>query len=237
MVSHVRVRLRVPHDHLRVLLHPGHDRHGRELGRVLDALVGVDVAEEDVVVGVQLRRHRLEADRRTAGADLQVDAGVDAAGRDQRAGDGDAVLVDRVAVADHVVDPAVLGLGVPVGLDDDGLRAVRRQVDVAGRSAAAGRAGRRRWSPVVVPVAAVVAVASPPVAVVSAAGASVDAASSSSSSPPHAARARAPASGTASQRLDRRMCIKVSPCRGSRWWLTDCGRTAALREWSRATAR
>ena len=113
-------------------------------------LVGVHVAEEDVVVGVQLRRHRLEADRRTAGADLDVDAGVDAAGRDERTGDRTPLLVDGVAVADHLVDPAVLGLGVPVGLDDDGLRAVRRQVDIAGRRAAARRAvpslGGRRSS-------------------------------------------------------------------------------------------
>ena len=111
---------------------PGHDRHGRELGRVLDRLVGVDVAEQDVVVGVELRRHGLEADGRPAGADLDVDAGVDAADGDERAARRRTrVLVDLVVVADHLVDPAVLGLGVPVGLDDDGLRAV-------------GRPGRRR---------------------------------------------------------------------------------------------
>ena len=92
---HVRVRRRVPHDHLRVLLEAGLDGHGRELGRVLDRLVGVHVAEQDVVVGVQLRGHGLEADRRAARADLDLDAGVDAAG-DQRAVTDDLGLVDGV---------------------------------------------------------------------------------------------------------------------------------------------
>ena len=46
---------------------------------VLDRLVGVHVAEQDAVVGVHLRGHRLEADRRAAGADLELDAGVGAA--------------------------------------------------------------------------------------------------------------------------------------------------------------
>jgi len=54
-------------------------------------------------------------------ADLHLDAGVLAVGH-QRTGHGELRLVDGVAVADHLVEPAVLALGVPVGLDHDGLR-------------------------------------------------------------------------------------------------------------------
>ena len=182
---------------------------------VLDALVGVHVAEQDVVVGVELRRHGLEADRRAAGADLDVDAGVGAAG-DERAGDGDGVVVDRVAVADHLVDPAVLGLGVPVGLDDDGLRAVGGQVD-----AAAGALDRS--SPVVLGGLVPCPVPScrrgrgrrsPPRrgAVAAVVGRPWPRSPSSSSSPPQAASTRTPASGRASQRRVRRMCMGLLCC-------------------------
>ena len=49
--------------------------------------------------------------------------------------------IDRVG-ADHLVQPAVLGLGVPVGLDDDRVGTDAREVDAA--AAAAGRCPRRR---------------------------------------------------------------------------------------------
>ena len=57
------------------------------LCRVLDRLVGVDVAEQDVVVGVHAASVTVwKPMRRAAGADLDLDAGVVAARVDQRTG-------------------------------------------------------------------------------------------------------------------------------------------------------
>ena len=58
-----------------------------------------------------------------------LDAGVVAAGAISGPVTDGRACVDRVAVADHLVQQAVLGLGVPVGLDDDRLRAVAGEVD------------------------------------------------------------------------------------------------------------
>ena len=157
----VGVGRRVPHDDLRVLLERSHQRDRGLVSRVLHLLVGADVAEQDRVVGVHLRGHLLEADRRTAGADLDLDAGVDAATRRQLTGHDLLVGVDARVRPEQLVEPAVLRLGVPVGLDDDGRRAhagercrvapgcarCRRAAAGGGRPATSGRSrtpARRR---------------------------------------------------------------------------------------------
>ena len=68
----VRIRLGVPVDDLRVDLERGDDRQHRRLAVAQDLALGVGVAEVDPVVGVLLHRHRLEADRRPARADLDA---------------------------------------------------------------------------------------------------------------------------------------------------------------------
>ncbi len=204
IVLHVGVGRRVPHDHLRVLLETGFDGHGRELVGVLDALVGVHVAQEDAAVGVHLRGDGLVADGRAAGADLELDAGVDAAGsegaRDRHLG-----LVDRVVGAEQVVQEAVLGLRVPVGLDDDGVGADALQAGHLGRCRRCwnrGRrcrgGGRRRGGR-----GAVVAAG----AVVPAGWVAGAAVVDDFALLPHAARAMAPASDTAINERVRRRCI------------------------------
>ena len=98
----VRIRLGVPEDHLRVDLHRSDDgEHGR-LVVAQELALGVGVAEVDAVVGVLHDGDGLVADGGTAGSELDVDAGVLPAS-DERAAHDLLVGVDRVALADHLV--------------------------------------------------------------------------------------------------------------------------------------
>ena len=117
----VGIGRRVPHHDLRVLLQRRHQRDRRLVGRVLHRLVVAHVAEQDRVVGVELCGHLLEADGRAADADLDLHAGVDAAARHELTGHGLGVRVDLGVGADELIQAAVLGLGVPVGLHDHGV--------------------------------------------------------------------------------------------------------------------
>ena len=84
--------------------------------------LGVGVAEGDRVVGVDVRGHRRESDRRSTGAHLEGDAEVLTVKHHWAAHDL-VRRIDGVALTDQVVQSAVLGLWEPVGLDDDGGRA------------------------------------------------------------------------------------------------------------------
>ena len=70
-----------PEEDLRVLGVPGQHRLGGLGGGRADLLVGTDHAQQNAVILVHLRGHGLEPDGRTAGPDLEVDAGVRRAGR------------------------------------------------------------------------------------------------------------------------------------------------------------
>ena len=139
----------VPHDHLRAGLQRGRDGDGGQLGGVLDRLVGGHQAERDRLVRVQLRADLLEADRRSAVADLEPDARGRAA-VDERGGRLLDVRVELRVVAEHLEVGAVLGLGEPVGLHDHRVGAHPGQRTAGGRrrrrggrgaATAAGRGG------------------------------------------------------------------------------------------------
>ena len=135
-------------------------------------------------------------------ADLDLHTGVDAAARHELTGHGLLVRVDLGIGPDELVQAAVLGFGVPVGLHDHSV----------GTHARERSAPRRRSLPVVAAPPPVVAapapvVAAPPPVV----------ADDESLSSPHAARNRKPASGTASQAalVVLRMCPPCRCCSGA----------------------
>ena len=134
----VRVRLGVPVDDLRVDLERGDDRQHRRLVVAQDLALGVGVAEVDAVVGVLLDGHRLVADGRAAGADLDVDAGLLAAGHERAAHD----LLARCRPRSPRRPSRRARRARPRGTSRSGSRAGpgrRRQVDRAAAGRAAGR--------------------------------------------------------------------------------------------------
>src|SRR5439155_13681803 len=111
--------VRVPHQDLRAELVGCDDRDERQLLRELDLLVAGRVGDVDARVLVDLRDRLLEAGERAAGANLELDTrALD------RAGVVTLLRVGRAVRPGELVDEPVLGLGEPVGLDDD-LRATR----------------------------------------------------------------------------------------------------------------
>ena len=147
----VRIHLRIPHDHLRVLVQRRYHLDRRSVVPVERNRIGVRIRQRDVQVGVHLRNGVLAPDRRTTSSNLDVDPGINP-GCHQRTGRCLLVAIDHVVVADHFVHAAVLGLGEPVGLDHHRGRTHSRQIGRCcgrffGRCCSSGsrcRGGRRR---------------------------------------------------------------------------------------------
>ena len=112
---------------------------GRLRRRRADLLVGADHAEQDAVVLVLLGGDRLEADGRPARADLDVHARVA-----ERPRVGVLVGVDRAVRTDQLIEEPVVGLGPPVGLDDDGVRADALELTGGRGGRGSGDRARRR---------------------------------------------------------------------------------------------
>ena len=112
----VRIHLRIPHDHLRVLVQRRYHLDCRSVVPVERNRIGVRIRQRDVHVGVHLRHGVLAPDRRTTSSNLDVDPGINP-GCHQRTGRCLVVTIDHVVVADHFVHPAMLRLGEPIGLD------------------------------------------------------------------------------------------------------------------------
>ena len=136
--------LGVPQQNLGALFQRGEHGHGREFGVQVEALVGVDLTEQDVGILVEHRHRGLVTHVRTAHPHFEVDAG-----RPERADVGTLVDVDGALCADQLVEVTALGLGEPPGLDHHRLGADAGQVGgvggcrpVVGRGRLGGLIGR-----------------------------------------------------------------------------------------------
>lgn len=132
-VEVVALGRRVPHQHRRGVGQQWSDPDDGLIDGGGDQHVGVDQAEVDAVVGVHLRGHRLEADRRAAGAQGEPGAGVLAL-RHQGAGDRLGLGVCDVVGAEHLEQGTHIGLRLPLQLDHDLVTACVSQLLRRGRS-------------------------------------------------------------------------------------------------------
>ena len=139
----VRIHLRIPHDHLRVLIQRGYNLDYRSVVPEERNRIRIRISQRDVHVGVHLSHGVLEPDRWATSPNLDINPGINP-GCHQRTGRCLVVTIDHVVVTDHFVHSAMLRLGEPIGLDHNGGRTNTSQPS-CGDSCCRCRSSRCRW--------------------------------------------------------------------------------------------
>ena len=140
----VRIHLRIPHQHLRVLIQRRYNLNYRSVLPEERNRIRVRIRQRDVSVGVHLRHGVLEPDRRTTSPNLDINTGINP-GCHQRTGRRLIVTIDHVIVADHFVHSAMLRLGEPIGLDHNSGRTNTSQFSCGSGGRLSCGSGGRLW--------------------------------------------------------------------------------------------
>ncbi len=130
-ILHIWIRLRIPHDHLRVLLQRRHHRQHRCVLERQDLRIGIRIRQMHRIIAVDDRRRRRETNCRATLTDLKINPEINTVQHhwtNSRA----ATLLHGVTLTDQVVQSTMLRLRMPIRLDHQRRRTNISQADLFG---------------------------------------------------------------------------------------------------------